>query len=118
WLTFIRKFFLSLSLVYTLSITLFLVARALIGERFPVIALFNIFLHLLLIPAFILLPLAIFWRRWWLGLNLLILVGFFLAAYGALWMPRSIAAVPDGAALTMLTYNLHAETQEFDGFIE
>jgi vancomycin resistance protein VanJ len=117
-LTIIRKLFLALSACYALSMTLFLVARALIGERLPVIALLNIFLHLLLMPAFVLLPLIVFWRRWWLALNILILVVFFLASYGALLTPRSIAAAPDSAALGILTYNLHAETQEFDGFIE
>jgi hypothetical protein len=44
-LTFIRKFLPSLSAVYALSITLFLVTRALIGERLPVIALLNIFVQ-------------------------------------------------------------------------
>jgi vancomycin resistance protein VanJ len=108
---------LAISGIYALSLTVFLVLRAAIGERLPVIALINLFLHLLLMPAFILLPLSILYRRWWITLNLAIACVVFLSSYGVFFTPRSMAAVPSAATLKILTYNLHAEAKDLDGMI-
>jgi len=117
-LSWMGKVIMALSAVYGLTMTLFLALRAGVGERLPVIALINVFLHLLLMPSLILLPLSVLYRRWWISLNLTVAALVFVTSYGVFFTPRSIAAAPNAANLKILTYNLHAEAQDLDGMIE
>ncbi len=112
------KVIMALSAVYGLAMLLLLALRAAIGERLPVIALVNLFLHLLLMPSLVLLPISVLFRRWWISLNLAIAALVFITSYGVYFTQRSIAAAPGAANLTILTYNLHAESRNLDGMIE
>ncbi|MFN8374462.1 MAG: endonuclease/exonuclease/phosphatase family protein [Anaerolineae bacterium] len=113
--------FTALSGAYGLSAAGFLGLRALVGEASGVIGFLNNFLHLLLLPALVLLPvwtlLALAKRRVWallLVLTQLPAALTFLQAYGVRFLPRASAG---NAAFAVLTYNLHAEQQDVSGMI-
>jgi vancomycin resistance protein VanJ len=101
--------FVAVAGAYGLNLTLFLMLRAVVGERWGIIALFNTYLLLLLIPPLVLLPLCFVVRKRWLALTQLPAVMLFLSTFGGLFLPRSVAAPPDAPRFTVLTYNLHAE---------
>lgn len=111
------RVFLAITAVNASGLTLFLIFRAVIGERLPVVALIDLFLHLLLMPALVLLLLSILCRRWWTALNLAVAAALFLTSYGLFFTPRSLAAPPSAVNLKILTYNLHAETNDLDGMV-
>jgi endonuclease/exonuclease/phosphatase (EEP) superfamily protein YafD len=95
-------------------LALFLLLRTLIGEAWPIIALFNSFAHLLLIPALFLLPLALLLRRRWTSGLLVPAVLTFALGYGPTFLPRTAQAAPDAAQLSLLTYNLHGAGANFE----
>jgi endonuclease/exonuclease/phosphatase (EEP) superfamily protein YafD len=99
---------------YGMSVTGFLLLRMVVGEV-SALAYMTTILHLLLIPAVILLPLMLLWRKWLPSLMLLIPVGVFLVNYSPQFLPRSTAAAaPDAPALTVLSYNIHAQNRDFE----
>jgi endonuclease/exonuclease/phosphatase (EEP) superfamily protein YafD len=112
-ITFLRRIltnlFVALTGAYGLNLTLFLVLRILVGERWAVIGVFNTFAHLMLIPALFLLPLCLLLRRRRLALTQLPAVLAFLFSYGMLFLPRSPAAAANMSAISILTYNLHGD---------
>ena len=117
----IGSVFMALSGVYGLSVAGFLALRALIGEASSVIGFLNNFLHLLMLPSLILLPLfagvALLRRR--AALLLLALTQIpaaltFLQTYGGLFVPRAAAGT---AAFAVLTYNIHAEQNDVSQMI-
>lgn len=91
---------------YALNTLLFLLLRDVVGERWPLIALFNSLLHLLLLPAVFLLPLCLIWRRWWLSASLLPAALVLLSAYSVFFLPKA-AALTGAPTITLLTYNMH-----------
>ena len=97
---------------YGLSVAGFLLLRWLVGERWTVIALFNSFAHLLLIPALVLMPLALLLRRRILIAILLPALLFFALSYGVVFVPQPARAATD--ALRLMTYNLKGQTHDLD----
>jgi endonuclease/exonuclease/phosphatase (EEP) superfamily protein YafD len=109
--------FIVLTGAYGLNLTLLLILRLLVGEQWTVIALVNSFLHLMLMPPLILLPICLLLRRWRLALTLAPAVLVFLLSYGVLFLPRTVRAIPDTVSFSVLTYNLHIEKHVFEPMI-
>jgi endonuclease/exonuclease/phosphatase (EEP) superfamily protein YafD len=104
--------FLALANAYGLSVAGFLLLRSIAGESWNYIALINSFVHLLWIPALLLLPLAAALRRWLTLILLCPAALAFLISYGSLFIPRPAQAAPE--ALRILTYNLKAQSLELE----
>jgi vancomycin resistance protein VanJ len=101
---------------YGVSIAGFLALRALIGETWALIGFLNNFLHLLLMPSLILLPLSLLLRRKFAALTQVPAALAFLMTYAPLFLPRSVEASAENP-FTVLTYNLHAEADELDAMV-
>jgi len=97
---------------YGLSVAGFWLLRWLVGESWSLIALFNSFAHLLLIPALILMPLALLLRQRALIVILLPAPLIFLLNYAPVFMPRPARA--EAGDLRLMTYNLKAQTDDLD----
>jgi vancomycin resistance protein VanJ len=94
---------------YGLFVLVMLCLRVLVGERWIVVAVFNSGLHLFLIPALIVFPLCLLFRRPRLAVLVSPPFALLVAWYGAFFLPNDIT-VPQGATeISLLTYNLHAE---------
>ena len=101
---------------YGLSVTAFLLVRWLVGESWGLIAFFNSIVHLLFLPAIVLLPLALLLRCRVTVLLVLPALLAFLLGYGAAFMPRT-ARASDGQSLHILTYNMKSITNNFDPLV-
>jgi vancomycin resistance protein VanJ len=116
--TFLRRIltnlFVALTGAYGLNLTLFLVLRILVGERWGLIGVFNSVAHLMLIPSLFLLPLCLLLRRRRLALTQLPAVLAFALSYGMMFLPRSAAVVPDMTAISIVTYNLHGDEELYE----
>ena len=108
----VHHLFVALAGAYGLSVAGFLLLRWLVGESWPMIALFNSLLHLLLLPALVLLPLAVLLRRRTLVILLLPTLLFFVLSYGVVFVPRPVQAAADDFRL--MTYNLKAQFRDLD----
>jgi vancomycin resistance protein VanJ len=106
---------------YGLSVSGFLLLRALFGEAWGLVGLINSFLHWLLAPSLVLLPAALLAtlinrRRRALLLPLVLMqlpaIVTFLLLYGGRFVTRA-AAEADGNALTLLTFNVYARNESF-----
>jgi vancomycin resistance protein VanJ len=120
-LTFVRRILLNLFIAitgaYGLSVTGFLLLRALVGERWGVVGFVNSYLHLLILPAVILMPICLLLRRRLLIVELAAPFLLFAVTYGASFMPRAVAAVPDAPQLHLLSYNINGANREIDAVI-
>lgn len=103
-----QNLFTALAGSYGLSVLGFLLLRAAIGERWLAVALLNQGLHLLLLPALVLLPLALLLRRRVTALFILPAFLTALAVHAPFFLPNAEAPT-DAPRLSLLTYNLHAE---------
>jgi len=102
---------------YGLNTTLYLLLRAIVGERWNIIGLFNSFFHLLILPAVFLLPLSLILRRRWLVIELAAPVFFFISVYGGQFLPRSINVPAEAPRLHLLSFNLNQGNQHTDDVI-
>ncbi len=102
--------FRALTGAYGLSIAGALLLNLLLPEEQMLpLALFNSFVHLLLIPALFLFPLSLVLRQWLLMAFLLPAVLAFGSAYGAQFLPdRSAEAPPGSLSLRVMSFNLMA----------
>lgn len=94
---------------YAVSVILLLLGRFFIGERWTVIAFFNTFMHLLWVPALLLLPLCLLFRQKRSVGLLLPAVFAFVFTYGGQFLPRVTATPADAPHITVLSYNLLAD---------
>lgn len=108
-----RNLFLAGCAAYGLNVTLFVIARALIGERWGIIALFNNFAHLLWAPALIILPICLLWRKWLLTALSIAPAVALISAYLPMLAPKSVPP-PMPNRFYLLTYNLLAQKTELD----
>lgn len=99
---------------YGLNVTGLLLLRAAVGERWSIIGLFNSYLHLLILPAVILLPLSLILRRRWLVVELAAPFFFFISTYGGQFLPRSVAVAEDAPRLKLLSFNINKDNQQVD----
>ena len=102
---------------YGLNTTLYLLLRAIVGERWGIIGLFNSFFHLLILPAVILLPLSLLLRRRWLVIELAAPFFFFISTYGGQFLPRSINVPAEAPRLNLLSFNINKDNQQVDQMI-
>ncbi len=98
-----------LAATYVVVILTVMVARWLVGERWPVIAFANTGLHLPLIPALFLLPLCLAVRRWRLVLLMMPPALLFIVTFLPFFLSQQINIPPVSLEIRFLTYNLHAE---------
>jgi endonuclease/exonuclease/phosphatase (EEP) superfamily protein YafD len=91
--------------VYAALLILYLPLRALFGDQLGPVALLNTFLHWALLPAFALLPVMLWVRRWPTAAMLGVNVAVFLWLFGGLFLPPPPAPA-DSCGLTVMTYNL------------
>lgn len=112
----LRIFFQSMTGAYGASVAGFLLLRWLAGEdRLGLLAIFNHYGHLLVVPAVILLPLCLLLRFWRYALLLIPAL-----AACALWNAPALLASPSLPAtlpprqITVWTHNLHALTTNLD----
>ena len=113
----LMNLYIALTGAYGLSVSGFLLLRALLGESWKIVALFNNYIHLLLIPAVVLLPLSLLLRRPRLALTQAAPAAVFLAAYGIMFWPRSTNISADQPRLSLLSYNLSKDNPSADGAI-
>lgn len=102
---------------YGLSVTLFIIARVLIGERWVVIALFNNFSEWLWMPAVLLLPVMLLLRAWRMALLLVAPVVAFSIIFGAQFVPNPVTAAQEGATITVMSYNRLASNRNRDAIV-
>ncbi|MEO8609499.1 MAG: endonuclease/exonuclease/phosphatase family protein [Chloroflexota bacterium] len=102
---------------YGLSVSGFLLLRALVGESSKIVTLFNNYIHLLLIPAIVLLPLSLLLRRPRLALTQAAPAAVFLATYGLMFWPRVPQIAPDKTRISLLSYNLNKNNASADAVI-
>jgi vancomycin resistance protein VanJ len=91
-----------------------LLLRVFVGEGWIVVAVLNSGLHLLLMPALVVLPLCLLFPRWRLALVVLPPFTLFVLWYSAFFLPNSVTLPPDATTVRLLTYNLHAERNLFE----
>ncbi len=103
---------------YGLNVSLLLIARAIVGERWNIIGLMNSYLHLLILPAVILLPISLILRRRWLVIELAAPFFFFISIYGGQFLPRSLAAPAEAPRLRVLSFNINKDNQHTTDVIE
>ncbi len=102
---------------YGLNVSGLLLVRAIIAERWSIVGLINSYLHLLILPAVILLPLSLFLRRRWLVIELAAPFIFFISTYGGQFLPRSSSAPAEAPRLNLLSFNLNKDNQHTDDVI-
>jgi vancomycin resistance protein VanJ len=108
-----RNFFYAMTGAYALNLLLFLLAHYLIGERWVVVAFFNSFAHLFILPSLVLLPVCLLLHQWHLSAALLPSVLFFALTWGSFFLPNnSVQAQGDEAPLRVLSFNLGALGQD------
>ena len=110
--------FVAVSVLYGTGITLFLVLKITVGERWALIGLFDSFLPLFLLPSLALLPVCALWRRWRLVALMTFAALTFGIGYGTTFVPRPPNTAAEGPATSILTYNVHSESQQFTAMIE
>lgn len=109
--------FIALTGAYGLSVTGFLLLRALVGERWSVVGFVNSYLHLLILPAVILMPICLLLRRL-LIVELAAPFLLFAVTFGPAFLPRALAAVPDAPRLRLLSYNINGGNQDVESVIK
>jgi vancomycin resistance protein VanJ len=108
---FLIRAFYNIWALYGIVLTAFLIVRAIFGETRTVIEYVNSGLHWHVLVAFALCVGCLLLRRWAVAFTLLPPALFFIVVYGPAFIPRSVAqAAPETPTLTVMTYNLHAET--------
>lgn len=103
---------------YGLSLLLFLLLRIVIGESWVMIAIFNTFAHLLLIPALFVLPILLLARQWRMAIIFVPIVLSFLFHYGALFLANPVELADTAKRIPILSYNVLATNRTPEGSIE
>lgn len=104
--------------LYALSTIVILLLRLTIGERWDVIARLNTGLHLVLAPTLILFPVTLLARLPRIACLLLPAVLTLVIHYAGLFLPQTITVPPAAPRFTLLTYNLHSETEAVQPLID
>ncbi|NDJ63306.1 MAG: hypothetical protein GYB67_19455 [Chloroflexi bacterium] len=100
--------------LYALLMIVYVVARVTLGERWIFIALLNSLTPPVILPAAVLFVIMLLLRRWRQVIYLAPAMALFLLMYGGLLVPRSAAAPQDAPRLSVLSYNLAAQTRDFE----
>jgi vancomycin resistance protein VanJ len=114
----VRQYLFPLIEAYGAGTALHLCLRAVIGEKSVFIAFLNTFAHLLWLPALVLFPFALLFRRKRAMLLLLPSLVAFIASYGRQFMPRNASAPASATTFTLLTYNVLSWNSDVNGRIK
>jgi endonuclease/exonuclease/phosphatase (EEP) superfamily protein YafD len=104
--------------VYALLVIVYLIARLLFGESWSLVALANAIMPTILLPALLLFPLLLLWRKWRHAALMSPGVIAFAMLYGELFLPSLSAASAGESRMTVMTYNLEAQSATIDEPIE
>jgi vancomycin resistance protein VanJ len=100
---------------YGLNVSVFLLLRLAVGEQWVIIGWFNSFVHLLVIPSVVLLPVALLLRRRIAAALLVLPLLVCLSIYVPVFLPRPALAAPEGVPqLSVLTYNLKSQATNLE----
>lgn len=99
---------------YGASLTLFYIAQALVGESVNFIALLNNVVHLMLLPALVLLPLTLLFRRWVMAAMLVVPFIIAVTNNAPLFVGGTPAPAPGSTEIGVLSYNLMARYGSHD----
>jgi endonuclease/exonuclease/phosphatase (EEP) superfamily protein YafD len=103
---------------YALSLIGFFGLRWLTGETLNFVALINNMLHLMLLPALVLFPLMLVFRRWFLAVVLTLPFAVAVIDNAPLFIDSAGAAPDDATEVTVLTYNLLNRSGGVDAFAD
>lgn len=103
---------------YGVSVSGFIMLRLLFGEPLGVFGLFSSYLHLLMMPALVLLPVVLLTSKRWLAITLIIPFGLFILSYGRQFLQISVRSSPDASRLMLLTFNLHNGNESGEQVVE
>lgn len=95
-------------------IALGIVLHMTVGERLRPIMLFNSLLPALLLPALVLLPLSLIFRRWRAALLQTPAVIAFVVMFGYAFTPPTVPAAPAGIEISVLTFNISLKNRDFE----
>ena len=118
----LRRFITLTCILYGVLILAYYALFALVGDTSTIIGLPTNLMPLPLLPAFVLLPLALIVRRWIGALFTLPALIAFVIAYGGLFVPLQsreayIAPLQD-TTFTLLTFNTYAKQRDIDATFE
>ncbi len=104
--------FFILSSLYGIVVSILLLVRKQLTEDNKIVSYFNAFAHMLMLPALVLLPLNLVFRRRWVALAQVIPTAVFISAYGRFFLPRKpTVETPSSRQLKILTFNIHSEAE-------
>ncbi|MBE0691067.1 MAG: endonuclease/exonuclease/phosphatase family protein [Anaerolineae bacterium] len=105
WLRLLWQVFVITLDVYGFAVVVLLVFRAVVGERWPIIAFTNLFLHFLLVASLVIVPIRLFARRRWLVILNLVPALLLVAYYVPNFLPPS-ARADSGTSIRVFSYNV------------
>lgn len=98
---------------YGMSVTGLILLRLILGaDNWDVIALFNALLHMLILPALILFPIFLMWRKWVVVILLIAPVFMFSTIYAPRFFNTAPTLPDDVQTFTILSHNLRSESQD------
>ena len=105
--------------IYGMMTMLVLLAQAVIGERWNIVAFFNTFAQIMWLPALFLLPLALLLRSGRTFVFLLPAALAFIVTFGDHFMPHAtIAPTEDQTVFTFMTFNLLDDGRDSSGIVD
>lgn len=105
--------------LYMGGLLLYFALRLPFGTSFWYTALLSSFIHWLLLPSFLFLPLLLIGRRWMRAALMLIFPIIFLHLFGGLFIPKMKGAqASDTQPLTVMTYNVVSDSLPADDLVE
>ena len=116
-LTMALYFFRAMTGAYGMSVTGFLILRLLISEeQWALIPLFNSFIHLLILPALVLVPIVLIMRRWELLALTIAPFGAVMLWYGGVFFTSAPTIPDDAPRLSLVTFNIASYGTNLDEF--
>ncbi len=109
-----RNVFIALTSLYGLSVSVCLLLRVVSGESIGLVGLFISFVHVLIVPSLVLLPLFMATRHRWIALLLIVPFILTIVIYAPRLMSRAATAPIDGPRLSILSYNINGRNLEVD----
>ncbi len=114
----IRQSVVSLLGGYIILTLLYLSLRVFVGERWQIVGQVNMFAHILVIPAPLLLIGCVIWRRWRLSALLLLPTMACVIIYGVFFIPRAVNVPTNAIHFTLLTFNTRFDRTSLEPFAD
>lgn len=104
--------------VYGLIVSGMLLLRALVGESVGLVGLFTSFLHVLILPSLILLPLIIALRFRWTAMLLVAPVILTFVTYAPYFVPRAANVSAATTQVQLLSFNINGRNRRIDDVLK